>query len=114
MTSDQLLQKELNLLVSSSKLIEKVAEGLTNKDISTTQDSLDSPNDEEDNFQEARGRRALNRSKSNGTLRRSETGITEALLEVQRLCSEKTAAVISGVVTEARRAREKVLCFDRL
>lgn len=71
MTSDQLRQKELDLLLGSSKLIEKVNEGLTNKDISTTQDSLDSPNDEDDNFQDNKGRLTLSRSRSNGTLRRS-------------------------------------------
>ena len=99
--SEQLLQKELDLMQQTSKFIEKITDNLTAKDISSTQESftLDTLLEEEDVFsQPSRSRLLLRKSQSSLALRRSESGISEAMGEVRRKCSERTASLLSGMV----------------
>jgi hypothetical protein len=60
------------------------------KDISSTQESLTLEPflDDEDPFtQPTKSRLLLRKSQSNSSLRRTESGVTEALREVQNKCS---------------------------
>ena len=106
--SEQLLQKELDLMQKTSKFIEKITDNLTAKDISSTQESftLDTLLEEEDVFsQPSRSRLLLRKSQSSLALRRSESGISEAMGEVRRKCSERTASLLSGMVNQAKRGK---------
>jgi hypothetical protein len=79
------------------------------KDISTTQESftLDTIADEEESFfAPTKSKLLLRKSQSTScALRRSENGITDAMQEIRRKCSEKTVVLINGIVGDAKRNR---------
>lgn len=84
----------------TSRLLERVGDVLSQKDVSTTQESLtlETGCEEEDPFASpSRSRLLLRKSQSNQSLRRSEWGVAEALREVAKNCSERTAAVVGNL-----------------
>ena len=92
----------------TSNFIDKIGDSIYSKDVSTTQESftLDTINDEEDVFsQPSKSRLLLRKSQSNVTLRRSDSGVSDAMGEVRRKCSEKTFGVLNGIVVESKRVR---------
>lgn len=103
---------------ASDKLIEKLGESFNlNKDVSSTQESLtlDTLIDEEDNFlQNSRSRLLLRKSQSGTCVRRTDTGMSEVLREVQKKCSEKSATAIANLIAEFRRGKEKLASLEKL
>ena len=92
----------------TSNFIDKIGDSIYSKDVSTTQESftLDTINDEEDVFsQPSKSRLLLRKSQSNVTLRRSDSGVSDAMGEVRRKCSEKTFGMLNGMVVESKRVR---------
>jgi hypothetical protein len=84
----------------TSRLLERVGDVFSQKDVSTTQESLtfDPACEEEDPFAApSRSRLLLRKSQSNQSLRRSEWGVAEALREVAKSCSQRTAAVVGNL-----------------
>jgi hypothetical protein len=81
------------------------------KDVSSTQESMSfDPNlEEEDVFtQETRSKFLLRKSYSNTNLRRTENGLSEALREVEKKCSEKTSKMLVSMASEFRKMKEKL------
>jgi hypothetical protein len=101
MTSEKLYQRELELMSSTSAFMEKVADSLTLKDISTTQESLTLEPflEEEDPFTApSKSKLLLRKCHSNSSLRRTDSGVSDALREVQKKCSEKSSGLLSNMV----------------
>lgn len=81
-TSEQLFQKEIEIMQSTTRFIEKVGDSLALKDISSTQESLTLEPflEEEDPFsQPTKSKLLLRKSQSNSSLRRNDSGMTESL-----------------------------------
>ena len=91
----------------TSNFIDKIGDNIYSKDISTTQESftLDTINDEDVFSQPTKSRLLLRKSQSNVTLRRSDSGVSDAMGEVRRKCSEKTYGVLNSIVVESKRVR---------
>ncbi len=101
MTSEKLYQRELELMSNTSTFMEKVADSLILKDISTTQESLTLEPflEEEDPFAApTRSKLLLRKCQSNISLRRTDSIVTDALREVQKKCSEKSSTLLSNMV----------------
>lgn len=109
MASEQLYQKELELINSTSTFIEKVQDSINTKEFSCTHETLstfDTFCDEDDVFsQPSKSRLLLRKSGSNGSLRRTESGLNEALQEIQKRCSERTSSMISNLAGEFRKMK---------
>ena len=96
------------MMQSTTKFFEKVTDSFSLKDISTTQESftLESILEDEDPFaQPSKSKLLLRKSKSNSSLRRNDTGLTEAMREVQKKCSEKTSALLVNMSNEYKRMK---------
>ena len=88
--SEQIYKKEIELIQSTSKFMDKMQDLMIQKDISSTQESVSFDNffEDDDPFtQPSKSRLLLRKSKSNGSLRRTESGLTEALREIEKKCS---------------------------
>jgi len=89
---------------------------MTQKDISSTQESTNYEPflEEEDPFsQPTRSKLLLRKSQSNSNLRRSESGIAEAMREVKKHCSERTSSILSNLVGEFRRIKEQLTSCEK-
>lgn len=114
--SEQLCQREIELMQSTHKFFERITDSFSLKDISSTQESftLDSILEDEDPFaQPSKSRLLLRKSKSNSSLRRTDTGMSDALREVQKKCSEKTSTLVANMSNEYKRMKEKLASSEK-
>lgn len=84
--SEQIYQKEIELIQSTSKFMDKMQDLMIQKDISSTQEGSQIFEDDDPFTQPSKSRLLLRKSKSNGSLRRTESGLTEALREIEKKC----------------------------
>lgn len=84
----------------TNKFIEKITDSLVLKDISSTQESLTLEPflDDEDPFtQPTKSKLLLRKCQSNSSIRRTDSGMTEALREVHKKCTDKTSSLVSNM-----------------
>lgn len=71
--------------------------------------------DDDDVFSQAsRSKLLLRKSYSNTNLRRSDSGLGDALREVEKKCTEKTAKMLGSLSCEYRKLKERLSGLEKL
>lgn len=77
--------------------------------------TIDNGFDDDDVFSQAsRSKVLLRKSYSNTNLRRTESGLAEAMREVEKKCTEKTAKMLGGLSCEYRKLKERLSGLEKL